>query len=257
MRSQQAMGRGRMSSAIAVTFGVFLGVVALGLVWPVWQSSLLTNSHEVSKDKTRLNETIIVREAVTHTEGAVNRPDQPGQSVVLPFQSPALPQKQDIAEAARPPPAEPGAIKSEPAPEQEPAVVAAISPPASEVPASETEPATRAIDSAPVALLHKAELPDPLSKEEESRLMQRGLGLMQARDVASARLIYEHGARRGSSNAMFAMAQTYDPDFLAQQSVVGIKPDIAAALDWYGRAARSGHDSADVRAAELEGRAQN
>lgn len=91
-----------------------------------------------------------------------------------------------------------------------------------------------------------------MEKDEEARLLDNGRGLVSSGDVASARLVYEYAAGRGSVDAMFALAQTYDPAVLDTWNVVGIRPDIKVALEWYGKAARLGHDAADARADELE-----
>lgn len=77
-----------------------------------------------------------------------------------------------------------------------------------------------------------------LSAEEEARFLKRGEELLKLGDVASARLVLEHAARRDSTLAMTALAKTYDPDYLAKLGVRGVKPDIDRAIAWYERASR-------------------
>lgn len=91
-----------------------------------------------------------------------------------------------------------------------------------------------------------------IGKDEEALIMERGHTLISAGDIAGARLAFEYAAQRGSADAMFALAQTYDVDMLAEWNVIGIEPDEKLALEWYGRAAQKGHDPADARANELE-----
>lgn len=94
----------------------------------------------------------------------------------------------------------------------------------------------------------------PLTAREEAALMARGDGFLGHGDFASARLVYEHAARRGSANAMYALARSYDPRFIAERNVIGIKPDGKTALDWYTRAAGAGHERAAATASEMERR---
>ncbi len=77
-----------------------------------------------------------------------------------------------------------------------------------------------------------------LSAEEETRFLKRGEELLQLGDVASARLVLEHAARRDSRRAMTALAKTYDPEYLAKLGVRGVKPDKNQANAWYERASR-------------------
>lgn len=104
-----------------------------------------------------------------------------------------------------------------------------------------------------VAALPKRPAPPvALTPEEEKALLARGDTFLDNGDFASARLVYEHAAARGSAEAMFALARSYDPRFLTGGNAVGIKPDRKLALDWYARAAQKGHDQADAMASELE-----
>ena len=107
------------------------------------------------------------------------------------------------------------------------------------------------LELAAIPVEKKPDLPT-LAPEDEARLLARGKTLTATGDVSSARLAYEYAARRKSVDAMYALAQTYDPEMLAAWSVVGMPPDMKLALKWYGRAADLGHDSAGTRKRELE-----
>ncbi|MDH3579390.1 MAG: hypothetical protein OEM91_02030, partial [Hyphomicrobiales bacterium] len=166
-------------------------------------------------------------------------------------------------EAISPEPKQPdvvAAVPTPPAPSAppKPAVDAAASQPTVTETAgpkiSAPEPVSSEIEKPKVVARTQPErrtAPPPLEKAEESRLLAKGKGLSRSGDIASARLVYEHAATRGSAEAMYALAQTYDPRMLAQWEVIGIAPNPSLALEWYTRAARLGHDAADARAGEL------
>jgi len=122
-------------------------------------------------------------------------------------------------------------------------------------PAKQVEPVVDSEKEAPeqtASASEKTAFLPPLDKQQEARILERGRTLSASGDVASARLAYSYAALRGSTDAMFALAQTYDPEVLASWNVVGIKPDTSVAPEWYGHAAQRGHDPADARIYELE-----
>ncbi len=77
-----------------------------------------------------------------------------------------------------------------------------------------------------------------LSPEQEDSLLGKGDELLKLGDVASARLIFEHAARRGSTRAMMKLGKTYDPEHLSKLGVQGVQADITQATAWYERASR-------------------
>ncbi len=81
--------------------------------------------------------------------------------------------------------------------------------------------------------------------------MDRGKQLLQENDVAAARLIFKRLAESGVAEAAFAMAQTYDPDFLKKIPTAGLQPDLPEARKWYERAAVMGSTEAATRYGEL------
>jgi TPR repeat protein len=76
----------------------------------------------------------------------------------------------------------------------------------------------------------------------------RGDDMLKIRDLSAARRFYETAANAGSGRAAMALGRTYDPAFLSQMQVIGLRPDPALAATWYRRAADLGVPEA---AAEL------
>ncbi len=93
--------------------------------------------------------------------------------------------------------------------------------------------------------------PSGVPPEEERIMFERANTLLQASDVAAARLVFEHLAMRGSSKAAFAMAQTFDPAFLNTLFVKGLKGDVEQARSWYRKAAEMGNEEARGRLSAL------
>jgi hypothetical protein len=81
--------------------------------------------------------------------------------------------------------------------------------------------------------------------------MDRGRQLLQENDVAAARLIFKRLAESAVAEAAFALAQTYDPEFLKTIPTAGLQPDLVQARKWYERAAVMGNPAAALRFGEL------
>jgi hypothetical protein len=81
--------------------------------------------------------------------------------------------------------------------------------------------------------------------------MDRGKQLLRENDVAAARLIFKRLAESGVAEAAFAMAQTYDPEFLKTIPTAGLQPDMTKARKWYERAVVMGSAAAATRFGEL------
>jgi tripartite-type tricarboxylate transporter receptor subunit TctC len=77
--------------------------------------------------------------------------------------------------------------------------------------------------------------------------MERAAVLLQGNDVAAARLIYKKLATANIAEAAYALAQTYDQDFLKDIQTAGLIPDPAMAQRWYERAAALGSAAATRR----------
>ena len=70
-------------------------------------------------------------------------------------------------------------------------------------------------------------------------------------DVISARRFYELAASNGLSQAATAVGRTYDPIFLRDMRVWGLRPDAEAAKRWYEKAINGGDAEARSRLERL------
>jgi TPR repeat protein len=78
-------------------------------------------------------------------------------------------------------------------------------------------------------------------------MMKKAVGLMENKDMVSARLMLEHLAKNGSARAALVMGKTFDPAYMQANDMSGLKPDIAKARQWYSRAAELGDGEAPSR----------
>lgn len=91
-----------------------------------------------------------------------------------------------------------------------------------------------------------------VSAEVEAAMFAKSRRLLETGDVAGARLVFEFLARKDSARGAFALAQTYDPEFLESLSVRGgVRPDMTKAMKWYREAARLGSEPASTRLGAL------
>ena len=100
--------------------------------------------------------------------------------------------------------------------------------------------------------------PPQLSPEDHERAlksMERGDAGFAAGNVTVARLFYQRAAELGWGPAALALAGTYDPNELAQHTVLGgIQGDAALAVKWYERARELGAAEAAARLQRLGAR---
>lgn len=68
---------------------------------------------------------------------------------------------------------------------------------------------------------------------ETDALIARGDALLRTNDASSARLYYQLALRRGRLDAALSMGATYDPVFLAEQGIQGVRPEPRQAVKWY------------------------
>ena len=71
-------------------------------------------------------------------------------------------------------------------------------------------------------------------------LMARGRELLRNGDIAAARLALGRAARAGNAPAALELGMSFDPKFLHQLGVVGLRPEIEQARRWYEEASRLG-----------------
>lgn len=86
-----------------------------------------------------------------------------------------------------------------------------------------------------------------ISPQQEEMMMKKAVGLMENKDMVSARLMLEHLAKNGSARAALVMGKTFDPAYMQANDMSGLKPDIAKARQWYSRAAELGDGEAPSR----------
>jgi TPR repeat protein len=83
-------------------------------------------------------------------------------------------------------------------------------------------------------------------------LMTRARSLMTIGDIAAARLLLERAANAQDATAAFLLAQTFDPAVLGTRDTRSITSDVAAAREWYRKAAQLGSAEARQRLAQLQ-----
>jgi tetratricopeptide (TPR) repeat protein len=91
----------------------------------------------------------------------------------------------------------------------------------------------------------------PLPADVTEALIERGDELLRTGDIVAARSAYERASAGGNRVAATGVAKTYDPVFLAQSGVRGLRGDPARAALWYGKAAAAGGREAQQRLKRL------
>jgi hypothetical protein len=85
-----------------------------------------------------------------------------------------------------------------------------------------------------------------LTPQEVAALLTRGDVLLGNGDIVSARLCYERAAEGGNAQAALRLGESYDPAFLVQTQLNGVRGDRDAAARWYQRAIELGANEADT-----------
>ena len=80
----------------------------------------------------------------------------------------------------------------------------------------------------------------PIDPGEAAMLMKRGRDFLSAGDISAARVAFRRLADAGEADAALALANTYDPGYLAAHHVVGGLGDLAMARTLYQRARELG-----------------
>lgn len=95
--------------------------------------------------------------------------------------------------------------------------------------------------------------PAPPMQDQTAALMtSRGDAMLAIKDVSAARKLYEQAADLGSAAAAKGLARTYDPRYVQNLGIVGMRPDITMAAGWYDRAAALGDRESAQRMQELD-----
>jgi len=84
-----------------------------------------------------------------------------------------------------------------------------------------------------------------MDPQEAAALMERGLDLLRNGDIALAQLAFRRLADAGQADAALALANTYDPRYLAGHRFVGVLSNETNARTWYQRASELGSTEAD------------
>jgi len=190
---------------------------------------------------------------------------EPG--VALPAAAPVAKEDHSTTEAASPssaalPDVQPEAAGEKPEAAVETSALPPAAAPVSPEPATDTtieampEPAPisepvpmPALETAPAPIKETASL--PLPAEEMEALIRHGDELLGMGDIAAARSTYERAAASGNRVAAMGVAKTYDPIYLTQAGVRGLRGDPARAAFWYGKAAAAGDRQAQQRLRQL------
>lgn len=94
--------------------------------------------------------------------------------------------------------------------------------------------------------------PTPRAPADEQRLLARANALLRQADISGARQLLELALARGSTQAAFMLAETYDPHVLESWRARGVAGDRAKARDLYQRAKAAGIDDAEERIKALK-----
>lgn len=172
----------------------------------------------------------------THDEGV---PAPPTPSTVVAAAPPAA--------IAAPTPA-PTIVTPLPAP---PAAAVEEAATATEPPATETRPQADPAASEEKPIVAAPPAPATLAPAEVDELVSRGGRLLATGDIAAARVFFERAAEQGNAAAATAAGKTYDPLYLEESHVRGIRGDPVAAAKWYRRASAAGDKEADLRMQKL------
>src|SRR5271165_7446941 len=125
------------------------------------------------------------------------------------------------------------------------------SPPADATGTNATRPPTPAAQPTLDAAASAAHLVTgaPATQEQSVAALyaSRGDQMLAIKDVSAARRFYQYAANAGSAGAATALARTFDPSFLSQSGVIGLRPDPAQAAVWYRKAAELGDRNAETR----------
>jgi hypothetical protein len=151
-----------------------------------------------------------------------------------------------VTAASQPPPSVPelrAPAPPRPAPLPEPASPTAAAP----SPITPPQPATAPSTTPPAP-------PRPSAEQlaEARQYVQRAIRILQqTNDIAAARLFLERAAKLGDADALFQLAETYDPAWLARAGARGVSGDTSRARTLYQQALDGGVAAARERLAAL------
>lgn len=120
---------------------------------------------------------------------------------------------------------------------------------------TETAPAPKETPqrSAAVEMQPRPYVVNPQPAEQSARLIARGLALVEAGQLSTARMVFEQAGQSGSGQAALQAARLFDPAELAKRGIGSEAADVAKARHWYERAAALGIAEARPLLARLPG----
>ena len=86
---------------------------------------------------------------------------------------------------------------------------------------------------------------------EEAHLMERASLLLSQGNIGAARIVLSRVAETGNAQALFELAETYDPTILAAWRAIGTQGDAAKARELYAKAFSAGFQKAGDRLSSL------
>jgi hypothetical protein len=93
--------------------------------------------------------------------------------------------------------------------------------------------------------------PQKVEDAQLNRLLEEGVRLKAAGNIADARAIFSRIAQAGDSRAAFMLAETYDPIALAKRQLLPANSDMELARIWYRKAHALGAQEASGRLERL------
>lgn len=119
-------------------------------------------------------------------------------------------------------------------------------------PAPEEIASPRAAPAAPSPEIAAAKRSEPGAEERVGRWVARGRQLLEAGDIAQARLFFQRATEYGNAQAAVLMANSFDPNVLAWRPGMGLEAEPLKARQWYQLAAKLGAGTdAEKRLADL------
>ena len=91
----------------------------------------------------------------------------------------------------------------------------------------------------------RSAVPKPIDRPDAIALMERGRELLKNGDIALAQLAFRRLADAGLADGALALANTYDPRYLAKHGLIDVVGDETKAQLWYRRASELGSVEAD------------
>jgi TPR repeat protein len=88
--------------------------------------------------------------------------------------------------------------------------------------------------------------PPAANVADAQALRAQGDESLRQGDISTARLLYQRAAEAGDGEAALLLGHTYNPAFLSQLGVRGLRGDLAQAALWYRRARDLGDKDADI-----------